>query len=192
MHLLRQRSRHRRLVRRCPLPSPTRRAIPARRRGRARHRNERSRGERLDGRPRPTCPRSTYLLPDLPPARTTRWRGQSRRHPLSASQDGWTRTRYSHLTQQAETFLQSASPTSLLIWPRYSSQRLYPAQIVDSTLVVNPAHLSRAHTAGTFAKVVVHPTPRSELERTMDVDGGLEDMAEHRIWERARSEIWRI
>jgi DNA polymerase alpha subunit B len=64
-------------------------------------------------------------------------------------------------------------------------------QIVDSTLVINPAYLSRAHSAGTFAKVFVHPTAREELENGMDVevDGG---MREHRIWERARSEIWRI
>ena len=65
---------------------------------------------------------------------------------------------------------------------------------MDSTLVVNPAHLSRAHSAGTYAKILVHPTPKEKLEG-MDVDGedaGLEGMREHGVWDRARSEIWRI
>ncbi|WWD17758.1 hypothetical protein CI109_102199 [Kwoniella shandongensis] len=57
--------------------------------------------------------------------------------------------------------------------------------IVDSTLVVNPAHLARAHSAGTYAKVTIHPTARSELESG-------EDYTEHKVWDRARSEIWRI
>ncbi|ORY32273.1 DNA polymerase alpha subunit B N-terminal-domain-containing protein [Naematelia encephala] len=65
------------------------------------------------------------------------------------------------------------------------------SKIVDSTLVVNPAHISRAHSAGTFAKILVHPMKRDELESSdMDVDGG--DMREHKVYERARSEIWRI
>jgi DNA polymerase alpha subunit B len=76
---------------------------------------------------------------------------------------------------------------------RSTSRRrmLIPRQIVDSSLVVNPAYLSRPHSAGTFAKILVHPSNRDELESGMDtdLDGG---MREHGIWERARSEIWRI
>ncbi|KAK8866041.1 hypothetical protein IAR55_001192 [Kwoniella newhampshirensis] len=57
------------------------------------------------------------------------------------------------------------------------------SKIVDSTLVVNPAHLARAHSAGTYAKIIVHSTPRSEL---------VDEFSEHKVWNRARSEIWRI
>ncbi|KAK4685108.1 DNA polymerase alpha subunit B, partial [Tremellales sp. Uapishka_1] len=64
------------------------------------------------------------------------------------------------------------------------------SKIVDSTLVINPAFTSRAHSAGTFAKLIVHPTPREILQGGgMDVD---DVMREHGIWERARSEIWRV
>ncbi|WWC58474.1 uncharacterized protein I303_101017 [Kwoniella dejecticola CBS 10117] len=63
------------------------------------------------------------------------------------------------------------------------------SKIVDSTLVINPAHLARAHTAGSFAKVYLHPTSQSELEGTAD---SLDDFREHQVWDRARSEIWRI
>jgi DNA polymerase alpha subunit B len=59
-------------------------------------------------------------------------------------------------------------------------------------LVVNPAHVSRAHSAGTFARIVVHPTPKEQLEKGMDVDGLEEDLREHMLWDRARSEIWRV
>jgi DNA polymerase alpha subunit B len=59
-------------------------------------------------------------------------------------------------------------------------------------LVVNPAHVSRAHSAGTFAKITVHPMPRKQLESGMDVDGLDGDVREHAIFERARSEIWRV
>jgi DNA polymerase alpha subunit B len=58
-------------------------------------------------------------------------------------------------------------------------------QIVDSTLVVNPAYLSRARSAGTYAKIVVHPMKKQELE-------GVDEMLENGIYERARSEIWKI
>jgi DNA polymerase alpha subunit B len=56
---------------------------------------------------------------------------------------------------------------------------------VDSTLVVNPAYLSRARSAGTYAKIVVHPMKKQELE-------GVDEMLENGIYERARSEIWKI
>ncbi|KAL7424793.1 DNA-directed DNA polymerase alpha subunit pol12 [Cryptotrichosporon argae] len=67
------------------------------------------------------------------------------------------------------------------------------SKIVDSTLVVNPSHLSRAHAPGTFAKLHIHPTPRNVLEDgTGDVDMDADGQREHGVWERARSEIWRI
>lgn len=55
--------------------------------------------------------------------------------------------------------------------------------------MVNPSHLSKPHSAGTFAKITVHPMNRSELGGEMDLD---EDMREHALYDRARSEIWRI
>ncbi|WVQ97259.1 hypothetical protein IAU59_004370 [Kwoniella sp. CBS 9459] len=64
------------------------------------------------------------------------------------------------------------------------------SKIVDSTLVVNPAYLARPHSAGTFAKIALHPTPKQQL---MESDAaGDEEMLEHQVWDRARSEIWRI
>ncbi|WVQ82653.1 hypothetical protein IAT38_004785 [Cryptococcus sp. DSM 104549] len=60
---------------------------------------------------------------------------------------------------------------------------------VDSTLVVNPAHLARSQAAGTYAKLLIHPTPKSKLqEMARDWDGDVE----HEVYERARSEIWRV
>ncbi|EIW72508.1 hypothetical protein TREMEDRAFT_66921 [Tremella mesenterica DSM 1558] len=85
--------------------------------------------------------------------------------------------------------LKMSSAPDVLILP---SKLRHFSKIVDSTLVINPSHLSRPHTGGTFAKLVVHPLPRAELERDMAIDGGLEEMREHNVWERARSEIWRI
>ncbi|WWC86378.1 uncharacterized protein L201_001254 [Kwoniella dendrophila CBS 6074] len=66
------------------------------------------------------------------------------------------------------------------------------SKIVDSTLVINPAYLARAHTAGTFAKVYLHPTAKSELENGQSDNTGLDDFLEHQVWDRARSEVWRI
>ncbi|OCF55338.1 DNA polymerase alpha subunit B [Kwoniella mangroviensis CBS 10435] len=66
------------------------------------------------------------------------------------------------------------------------------SKIVDSTLVINPAHLARAHTAGTFAKVSIHPVPRPKLENAISDGGELDEFRDHQVWDRARSEIWRI
>ncbi|OCF32814.1 DNA polymerase alpha subunit B [Kwoniella heveanensis BCC8398] len=63
------------------------------------------------------------------------------------------------------------------------------SKIVDSTLVVNPAYLARPHSAGTFAKITLHPTPKEQL---MESDVGEDAMLEHQVYDRARSEIWRI
>ncbi|WVR05995.1 hypothetical protein IAU60_003023 [Kwoniella sp. DSM 27419] len=62
------------------------------------------------------------------------------------------------------------------------------SKIIDSSLVLNPAYLARAHTGGTYAKIAIHPTSPSELESLADTD----DYTEHQVWDRARSEIWRI
>jgi DNA polymerase alpha subunit B len=90
------------------------------------------------------------------------------------------------------------TPSKLKHFSKVSSCSVYrtengaDGQIVDSTLVVNPAHVSRAHSAGTYAKITVHPTPKAKLEKGMEVDGLDGDFREHDIWERARSDIWRI
>lgn len=63
-------------------------------------------------------------------------------------------------------------------------------QVIDSSLVVNPGHLSKPHAGGTFAKLTIHPTPPEALgDGDVDMDGGV---AEHSVWERARSEVWRV
>ncbi|WRT64268.1 uncharacterized protein IL334_001199 [Kwoniella shivajii] len=66
------------------------------------------------------------------------------------------------------------------------------SKVVDSTLVVNPAHLARAHTAGTFSKIVLHPSPRAELTDSIPLNDSTDSAREHSVWDRARSEIWRI
>nr|XP_019049362.1 hypothetical protein I302_03148 [Kwoniella bestiolae CBS 10118]OCF28292.1 hypothetical protein I302_03148 [Kwoniella bestiolae CBS 10118] len=66
------------------------------------------------------------------------------------------------------------------------------SKIVDSTLVINPAYLARPHTAGTFAKVYIHPIPKPELEHAISSAGELDEFRDHQVWDRARSEVWRI
>ncbi|KIR52809.1 DNA polymerase alpha subunit B [Cryptococcus gattii Ru294] len=65
------------------------------------------------------------------------------------------------------------------------------AKIVDSTLVINPSHIARARATGHYAKIIIHPTAREILEESMEVDGE-ESLCEHQVYERARSEIWKI
>ncbi|OXM76137.1 DNA polymerase alpha subunit B [Cryptococcus neoformans Bt63] len=65
------------------------------------------------------------------------------------------------------------------------------AKIVDSTLVINPSHIARARATGHYAKIIVHPTAREALKESMEVDGE-ESLCEHQVYERARSEIWKI
>ncbi|KAE8542848.1 hypothetical protein D1P53_000911 [Cryptococcus gattii VGV] len=64
-------------------------------------------------------------------------------------------------------------------------------KIVDSTLVINPSHIARARATGHYAKIIIHPTAREILEGSMEVDGE-ESLCEHQVYERARSEIWKI
>ncbi|KGB79011.2 DNA polymerase alpha subunit B [Cryptococcus deuterogattii R265] len=65
------------------------------------------------------------------------------------------------------------------------------AKIVDSTLVINPSHIARARATGHYAKIIIHPTAREILEESIQVDGE-ESLCEHQVYERARSEIWKI
>lgn len=70
------------------------------------------------------------------------------------------------------------------------------SKIVDSAIVINPASLTRKNQPGTFAKMLIYPTSRHELEQanhSMDVDEDNEDPAsDHRVYERARVDIVRI
>lgn len=79
--------------------------------------------------------------------------------------------------------LEQTAP-DILILP---SKLKHFSKIVDSTLAVNPGHLSRAHSAGTFAKLTIHPSKNLTDDVSMD-----DEFAEHRVDERTRSEVWRI
>ncbi|ODN77905.1 hypothetical protein L202_05011 [Cryptococcus amylolentus CBS 6039] len=61
------------------------------------------------------------------------------------------------------------------------------SKVVDSTLVINPSSLARARATGHYAKIIIHPTPEAELKTAHP-----EDMLEHQVWDRARSEIWKV
>ncbi|WVO16943.1 hypothetical protein L204_104629 [Cryptococcus depauperatus] len=63
------------------------------------------------------------------------------------------------------------------------------SKIVDSSLVINPSQLARARSAGHFAKLIIHPTPKKDLEMALDAEDVL---LEHQVWDRARSEIWKL
>jgi len=79
--------------------------------------------------------------------------------------------------------LEETAP-DILILP---SKLKHFSKVVDSTLAVNPGHLARASSAGTFAKLTIHPSK--------DLGGddiGDEDLMDHRVDERTRSEVWRI
>jgi DNA polymerase alpha subunit B len=75
--------------------------------------------------------------------------------------------------------LEDTAP-DILILP---SRLKHFSKVVDSTLALNPGHLSRANTAGTFTKLMIHPSKSL-------VDDG--EYQEHRVDERTRSEVWRI
>ncbi|WVQ77069.1 hypothetical protein IAR50_006752 [Cryptococcus sp. DSM 104548] len=61
------------------------------------------------------------------------------------------------------------------------------SKIVDSTLVVNPSSLARPRATGHYAKIIIHPTSKADLKAA-----DTEDMLEHQVWDRARSEIWKV
>jgi DNA polymerase alpha subunit B len=60
--------------------------------------------------------------------------------------------------------------------------------VLESTLVVNPGHLTRDTTGGTFALMEVHPIKRETLESA----GGEDVELQHGVHERTRVEIKRI
>ncbi|CAK9784941.1 DNA polymerase alpha, subunit B [Cutaneotrichosporon oleaginosum] len=63
------------------------------------------------------------------------------------------------------------------------------AKTVDGTLAVNPGHLSRTNAPGTFAKITIHPSDPKVLEGNGDAD---DDLVPHDVYDRARTELWRI
>lgn len=71
-------------------------------------------------------------------------------------------------------------------------------KVVDSTVFVNPSYLIKpgTNTAGTYARLTVHPLPKHELERRVrgDPDQQLDpdEPIEHRVWERCRVDIIKI
>lgn len=62
--------------------------------------------------------------------------------------------------------------------------------------MINPASLVRKNAAGTFAKLTIYPTDKSELENpppAMLVDEeNEEDLREHKLYERCRVDLVRI
>ncbi len=66
--------------------------------------------------------------------------------------------------------------------------RVSAPQIVDSIVTVNPSYLSRASSAGTYAKLAIHPMARREVQDAARNEAQLE----HRVYERARVDIVRI
>lgn len=81
--------------------------------------------------------------------------------------------------------IEGAAP-DILILP---SKLQHFVKVVDSTVIINPAHLSKAKSAGTLANLTVFPLPRDELETPMEGD---DDGREHRVYERVRCDIERI
>lgn len=64
------------------------------------------------------------------------------------------------------------------------------AQIVDSTLMINPAHLVRGHSAGTYARMTIYPLDKAELERKVKDEP--DEPIEHHVYDRCRVDIVRI
>lgn len=74
----------------------------------------------------------------------------------------------------------------LLIVPSRLSYFVRP--VLDSTVVVNPGHLVRGSSGGTYAIMEVHPIGRDTLENS----GGDDVEMEHSLPDRVRVEIKRI
>jgi len=69
------------------------------------------------------------------------------------------------------------------------------AKLVDSTVILNPSFLVRGSLPGTYARMVVHPLERGELERRVEEgeEGGeADEPIEHRVWERCRVEVVKV
>lgn len=78
-----------------------------------------------------------------------------------------------------------SQPDILIIPSKLTS---FARTVLDSTVVVNPGHLCRDTTGGTYAIMEVHPIKRDKLE-----NAGSEDVQmQHGVNERTRVEIKRI
>ncbi|GAA6029568.1 hypothetical protein JCM8097_000942 [Rhodosporidiobolus ruineniae] len=74
-------------------------------------------------------------------------------------------------------------------------------RIVDSTILLNPSFLSKPSapaSAGTFARLTIHPMNRDALTElrdsgNVDAGGGVpDDPVEHRVWERCRVDVIKV
>ncbi|GAA5908020.1 hypothetical protein JCM6882_000201 [Rhodosporidiobolus microsporus] len=73
-------------------------------------------------------------------------------------------------------------------------------RIIDSTILLNPSFLSKpsaASSAGTFARLTIHPMDRASLEElqsagNVDQGGEPDDPVEHRVWERCRVDLIKV
>lgn len=74
----------------------------------------------------------------------------------------------------------------LLIVP--SKLTSFARTVLGSTVVINPGHLSKNTTGGTYAVMDIHPIPRETLENA----GGDDVEIEHNISERLRVEIRKV
>jgi DNA polymerase alpha subunit B len=74
----------------------------------------------------------------------------------------------------------------LLIIP--SKLNTFARNVLDKTVVVNPGHLTRATTGGTYAMMEIHPLAREVLEGA----GGQDVKLQHGLSDRIRIEIKRI
>ncbi|GAA5861838.1 hypothetical protein JCM8547_008571 [Rhodosporidiobolus lusitaniae] len=74
-------------------------------------------------------------------------------------------------------------------------------RVVDSTIILNPSFLSKPSapaSAGTFARLTIHPMDKASLEELMESGnadvggGGADDPVEHRVWERCRVDVVKV
>lgn len=62
--------------------------------------------------------------------------------------------------------------------------------------MLNPSFLVRGNSAGTFARLTIHPMEKGELERRTREGDGMEsegdEMMEARVWERCRVDVIKV
>ena len=56
--------------------------------------------------------------------------------------------------------------------------------------MINPAHLVRGHSAGTYARMTIYPLDKAELERKVKDEP--DEPIEHHVYDRCRVDIVRI
>lgn len=80
---------------------------------------------------------------------------------------------------------------------------LLAKQVVDSAVMINPSFLTKKNQSGTYARLTIYPTDKSELQSLvetrrngMKVDGDDDDdeeaTSDHKLYERCRVDIVRI